>query len=101
MRYLLIFWALPMAIFWGWFGLSWSDTSFGFLFLSREVHDLVFAIYGQLLGLDPATIPWLFAKACLVDTAIIFAILAYRRRKRIQAWWEARRLVQSPALPSA
>lgn len=101
MRYLLIFWALPMTVFWGWFGLSWSDTNFGFLFLSRQVHDVVFAIYGHILGMEPATIPWLLAKACILDTAIIFAIFAYRRRKQIAAWWQARRLAQSGALPSA
>lgn len=91
MRYILIFWAVPMALFWGWFTLSYYDMNFGWLILSRLVHDFAFQFYGDILGIDPATIPPLVARACVVDTAIIFGIYGWRRRADVRAWWEARR----------
>lgn len=90
MRYILIFWALPMGLFWGWYGLSYHDVSFGTLFLSRRVHDFAFAFYGHLLGIDPATIPRLVLRACILDTALIFAIYAFRKRREIHGWWRER-----------
>lgn len=92
MRYILIFWALPMALIWGWYFLSLNDISFGFLFLSRPMHDLVFEIYGSILGIDPAALPMLLARACVIDSLIILAILAFRRRRAIRAWLAARRM---------
>lgn len=86
MRYILLFWALPMGIFWGWYYLSYNDINFGYAFFSRQVHDLAFQMYGQILGIAPETIPPLVARACIVDTALIFAIFAFRRRKDIAAW---------------
>ena len=58
MRYVIAIWALPMIIFWGGFGLSYYDVNFGYLILSRQIHDLLFQLYGQVLGLEPTTIPW-------------------------------------------
>jgi hypothetical protein len=86
MRYVIALWALPLAIFWGWFFLSANDMHFGYMILSRQMHDLVFQLYGQMLGIDPAIIPGLVAKACLFDTLIILAIYAFRRRTVILAW---------------
>jgi Family of unknown function (DUF6105) len=91
MRYVLIFWAAPMAFIWGWYFLSLNDMNMGVHFFSRELHDLVFAIYGHILGIEPSTIPWLLAKACITDTVIIFSILAFRKRKAIKDWIDARR----------
>lgn len=91
MRYLLWLWLLPLVLFWGWFGLSYYDVNFGLLIFRRDLHDLVFQIYGQMLGIDPATIPGLFLKACIFDSALIFAIVAFRKRRAIRAWWEKRR----------
>lgn len=90
MRYILIFWALPLGLFWGWYFLSYHDINFGLLFFSRLLHDFAFDFYGTMLGIDPATIPGLVARACVIDTALIFAILAFRRRRKIAAWWKAR-----------
>lgn len=90
MRYILLFWAAPMGLFWGWYYLSYNDMHFGFLFLSRLVHDYTFNLYANLLGIEADAIPAMIARACVIDTAIIFAILAFRRRKRIAAWWTAR-----------
>lgn len=97
MRYILLFWALPMGLFWGWYLLSYHDMHFGLLFLSRSVHDFAFGFYGNLLGIDPATIPPLVARACVVDTVLIFAIYAFRKRREISAWWNARSVAMSPA----
>jgi hypothetical protein len=101
MRYILIFWALPMSIFWGWYYLSYHDMHFGYLFLSRLMHDFAFQTYGNLLGVEPASIPPLVLRACIIDTAIIFAILGFRRRREIRRWWEARRAVSLPGAPLA
>lgn len=90
MRYLLIFWAGPLSIFWAWYFLSLNDMNFGYLFLSRDVHDLAFRLYGSILGIDPEIIPGLVARACVFDTCLIASIIIFRRRKAILAWWHAR-----------
>lgn len=99
MRYILLFWGLPMGLFWGWFYLSYHDISFGTLFFSRQMHDFAFAFYGHLIGIDPQTIPPLVARACIVDTALIFGIYGFRKRREIAAWWQRTRLPM--AAPSA
>lgn len=83
MRALLALWALPLVLFWGWFFLSLNDISFGYVMLSRQLHDLVFQLYGEMLGVDPKTIPTMIAKACLFDTALIAAIWAFRARRKL------------------
>ena len=87
MRYILTFWAVPMGLFWGWYYLSYHDMNFGFLFLSRTVHDFAFGFYGNILGIDPATIGPLVMRACVIDTALIFSIYGFRKRREIAAWW--------------
>ena len=86
MRYFLVLWAAPLVIFWGWYFLSLNDLHFGFVMLTRQVHDLVFQLYGQTLGIDPTSIPRLVARACVLDSAILLAICAFRRRTPIMAW---------------
>jgi len=99
MKYILFFWAVPLGLFWGWFGLSYYDMNFGVLMLSRMFHDFAFQLYGNMLGIDPETIPALVARACVVDTALIFGIFAFRRRRDIAAWWREKRAAMAPALP--
>ena len=91
MRYIIILWALPLGAFWGWFFLSANDINFGSIYLSRALHELVFEVYGEMLGIDPATIPWLLAQAFALDTLLILAIWAFRRRREIRAWLNRRR----------
>lgn len=86
MKYLLILWAAPLVLFWSWFFISFNDMHFGYVFLTRDVHDIVFDLYGQMLGIDPATIPALVAKACVFDSLIIGGIYAFRRRRELMAW---------------
>ncbi|MEE9375540.1 MAG: DUF6105 family protein, partial [Rhizobiaceae bacterium] len=46
MRTLLILWLTPIFLLSSWYGLSYHDINFGTLVLSRELHDLVFDLYG-------------------------------------------------------
>ncbi|MBX3577894.1 MAG: hypothetical protein KF723_11840 [Rhizobiaceae bacterium] len=103
MKWIAILWASPLAMFWGWYFLSLYDINFGYIMLSRKVHDLVFQLYGQMIGIDPATIPGLIAQACILDTAIIGVIFAYRRRRAIAARWHyvRARYMSDSAAPSA
>lgn len=98
MKWFLILWAGPVALLGSWYWLSYYDMSFGFYMLTRETHDLVFQIYGNILGLPPESLPPLVARAIVVDSLIVFAILAFRKRKQIAAWWTGR---QSTARASA
>ena len=91
MRWILGIWAAPLVIFWGWYFLSLNDINFGSIYLSRQLHDLVFQLYGEMLGVAPGTVPWLIAEACAVDLLIVAAIWAFRRRAGIAAWFTARR----------
>ena len=91
MRYILTAWALPLVIFWGWFGLSYYDMNFGYLMLSRQVHDIYFQLAGQIMRVDPASVPWFIAKACVFDTLILLAIWAFRRRREVAAWLRRQR----------
>lgn len=86
MRYLIAAWVAPLGLFWGWYFLSYYDMNFGYVMLSRQLHDLVFQLYGDTLGIDPATIPGLVAKACVFDSLIVAAIWAVRRRRVIAGW---------------
>lgn len=97
MRWILIFWALPLAVLGTWYGLSYNDINFGYLILSRQMNDFVFQLYGQILGLPPENIPGLLLRALLVDSLLLFGILAFRRRRQIAAWWASR---QKPASES-
>ena len=104
MRSFLIFWAGPLGLLWGWFFLSYYDLSMGMYFFSREMHDLVFRIYGNALGIAPESIPPLVARACIVDTGLVLCLIAFRRRRKIVAWvkaWRAERASYAKELPSA
>jgi len=86
MRTLFALWAGPLALFWGWFFLSLNDINFGYVMLSRQLHDFVFQLYGQMLGIDPAIIPGMVARACIFDGFLLMALWAFRRRRNIMAW---------------
>ncbi|TNM65166.1 DUF6105 family protein [Aliirhizobium smilacinae] len=90
MKWFLVLWAGPVALLGSWYGLSYYDMSFGFFMLTRHTHDLVFEVYGNILGIAPETIPPLVARAIAFDSLIVFAIIAFRKRKAIAAWWRKR-----------
>ena len=90
MKWFLILWAGPVLLLTSWYGLSYYDMSFGFFMLTRQTHDLVFQIYGHVLGIPPETIPPLVARAIAFDSLIVFAIIGFRKRRQIAAWWRQR-----------
>ncbi|KAA3519379.1 hypothetical protein G6L63_06650 [Agrobacterium vitis] len=101
MKYLLIFWAGPILLLGSWYYLSLNDMSFGFFMLTRQTHDLVFTIYGNVLGIAPESIPPLVMRAIVVDSTVLFSLVAFRRRKQIAAWWKARQLQSGDARPDS
>ncbi|GEO86421.1 MULTISPECIES: DUF6105 family protein [Alphaproteobacteria] len=90
MKVFLVLWGMPIVLLGSWYGLSYYDMNFGFFMLTRQAHELVFAVYGNALGLPPETIPPLVARAIVFDSLMVFSIIAFRRRKKIAAWWAAR-----------
>jgi hypothetical protein len=90
MKWFLILWGGPILLLGSWYGLSYYDLSFGFFMLTRETHDLVFQVYSSVLGIPAEDLPPLVARAIVVDSLIVFAIIAFRRRRKIAAWWRAR-----------
>ena len=97
MKWFLILWAGPIALLGSWYGLSYYDMSFGIFMLTRDAHDLVFRIYGHILGIAPESIPPLVLRAIIFDSFLVLGLLAFRRRKAIRAWWQARRQSSSRA----
>lgn len=91
MRYLLALWLAPLFLFWGWFGLSYFDMNFGYVLLTRRAHDVIFELYGEMLGIDPDIIPSMLIKACIFDSFLLAGIIAFRRRRRIGEWWKTRK----------
>ena len=91
MRWILTLWALPIAFLGTWYTLSYYDLNFGFFMLRRDVHDLVFQIYGDVLGVPPADVPPMVLKAIILDSFIVAGIYAWRKRAAIRAWWAARK----------
>ncbi|UCI05578.1 DUF6105 family protein [Mesorhizobium sp. B1-1-8] len=91
MRTLFALWAAPLVLFWGWFFLSLNDINFGYVMLSRQLHDFAFQLYGQMLGVDPAIIPGMVAKTCVFDSLLLFGLWTFRRRRNIAAWIRQRR----------
>lgn len=86
MKIFLVIWALPVALFWGWYGLSYHNMHFGSVYLSRKLHDMVFAMLGDLTGADPVELPGIIANACAADGVMIVALLVWQRRRTIWEW---------------
>jgi Family of unknown function (DUF6105) len=90
MRYFLLLWVLPVGGLALWLFLASNDYSMGIFFFSRGMFDLVFSVYAEILGVDAAVLPPLVNKALMVDTLIVVALFALKRRKDIIAWWKRR-----------
>ncbi|MBT9368264.1 DUF6105 family protein [Rhizobium sp. CSW-27] len=90
MKWFLILWAGPVALLGLWYGLSYYDMSFGFFMLTRKTHDLVFQIYGNILGIPPQDLPPMVARAIAFDSLIVLSIVLFRKRRAIATWWRAR-----------
>lgn len=96
MKWFLFLWAGPVALLFSWYFLSLNDISFGVFMLTRQAHDLVFQVYGNILGVDPAILPPMVLRAIVVDSLFVIALVAFRRRKKIAAWWQARQVSAVP-----
>jgi hypothetical protein len=83
MKWAILFWAAPVAFLTGWYGLSYHDVNFGYFMLSRDAHDLVFEIYGQVLGMPAEDVPPLVFKAIVFDTLLVFALIPLWRYRKV------------------
>lgn len=90
-RYIFLFFAIPVGLFWLWYWVSYFDLHFGFLVLSRLFHDYYFVTAGNMTGIPPEQIPGMLARVSAIDLGIILAIWAFRRRREIREWWQKRR----------
>jgi hypothetical protein len=90
MRSFLVLWLVPVLFLMLWLHLASNDYSFGTYFFSRDVFDLVFGIYSEILGIEAEKLPPLIYRALFVDTLIVAALFALKRRNDIIAWWKAR-----------
>lgn len=97
MKWFLILWACPVTLIIAWYSLSYYDMSFGIFMLTRDAHDLVFNIYGHVLGIPPETIPPLVARAIAFDSLLVFAIIAFRKRREIRAFIAKRQAARQSA----
>lgn len=91
MKVFLVLWIMPIVLLGSWYGLSYYDINFGYRILSRDLHDLVFTIYGNLLGIPPETIPPLVLKAIILDTFLVIGFIVIKRRRK-QIWAAIRHL---------
>lgn len=91
MKVFLCLWITPLILLGGWYGLSYYDINFGFRILSRDLHDLVFVIYGNLLGMKPEAIPPLVLKAIILDTFLVIGFILLKRRRK-QIWSAIKRM---------
>ena len=92
MKVFLVLWVTPIVLLGSWYGLSYYDINFGYRILSRELHDLVFTIYGNLLGLPPESIPPLVLKAIILDTFLVIGFIVIKRRRK-QIWAAVRKML--------
>ena len=91
MKVFLILWIMPIILLGSWYGLSYHDINFGYRILTRDLHDLVFQIYGNVLGIPPETIPALVLKAIILDTFLVVGFIVIKRRRK-QIWAAIRNL---------
>jgi hypothetical protein len=102
MRFVVFVWAAPLVLFWSWYFVSLNDWSMGYVMLSRQGQDMVFGFYadavaqvtgdlfGEPLRLDPAELPAMLGRTLVFDAALLFALIAFRRRRALAPY--ARRL---------
>lgn len=91
LKYLLIFWGVPVGVVVAWYSLSINDINFGFVLLSRVFNDLVFDVYGNILGMEAQAVRDLLIRTFVIDTLFIAAVIYFKPFRRIKAWWVARR----------
>lgn len=90
MRWLLSIWFVPIAFLVLWLLLAANDWSLGVHFFSREMYDTVFGVYANVLGVPAESLPPLVVRALVLDSLIVLALYAFRRRKPIMAFLRER-----------
>lgn len=95
MRTLLTLWAAPLVLFWGWYFVSLNDWNMGYALLTREANDLIFQFYadalaqvsadvwGEAVRIDPADLPGMLARTLVIDSALLLALVAFRKRRTL------------------
>lgn len=91
MKYLIIFWGIPVGLLALWHGLSMNDMNFGLFFLTREFNDSYFGIYSRITGVDVDTIRASLPRILLVDTVFVFTVVYFKPFSRIRNWWKSYR----------
>ena len=92
MKIFLVLWIMPIVLLGSWYGLSYYDINFGYRILTRDLHDLVFTIYGNLLGMPPESIPPLVLKAIVLDSFLVVGFIVIKRRRK-QIWAAIRKIL--------
>ncbi|WP_279479559.1 DUF6105 family protein [Aureimonas sp. SK2] len=100
MRWLLSFWFVPIAFLVLWLTLGANDWSFGIHFFSRDMYDTVFGVYAGVLGVPAESLPPLVVRALFLDSLIVLALHAFRRRKTIASFLRERYSRGSASLES-
>jgi len=100
MRWLLSLWFLPIGFLVLWLTLASNDWGFGMHFFSRDMYDTVFGVYAAVLGVPAESLPPLVVRALILDSLIVLALYAFRRRKPIIAFLRERYSRGSASLES-
>ena len=94
----MLLWLVPVGFMAVWYGLSANDINMGTRIFSRDMHDMVFTMYGNILGVEPGEMPGLLLKTLIFDTFLIGAIVAFKMRKR---WWPTVSAYWRPEIPAS
>ena len=92
MKYLIIFWGIPVGLLSLWHVLSMNDLNFGLFFLSREFNDTYFGIYSKITGVEVDAIRASLPRILLIDTVFVFAVVYFKPFSRLRNWWKNYRL---------
>ena len=100
MRILLSAWFAPITFLVLWLLMASNDWSLGIHFFSRDMYDSVFDLYANVLGVPAETLPPLVVRALVLDSLIVLALYAFRRRRPIMTFLRERYSRGSASLDS-
>lgn len=96
MKYLLLFWGIPVGFLALWYGLSINDMHMGMHFFSREFNDRVFNIYAGIFGIDPQVIRDSLMKTLIIDSIFVCLVVYFKPFSRLKNWWKNRNADNEP-----
>ena len=97
-RILIFLWLAPGILFAAWWFLSANDISFGQIWLSRAMHDVVLQGYADILGIGPDEITGLLIKGAIFDAVLLSLYFGWRYRKAI---WDSRSMAACRMMAAA